>query len=341
MRRFTQLILKLNDLHTEPEIVKLLETYFREVPHHDGSWALWLLLGNKLRPVIKKATLQQWIADKTGYPDWLIKESSRHVGNIAETFSLLVGNQSINPGRIALGTLMEESLLPLKDWDSYFQRQMLEELWQQTRPEEQFILTQILSGSMRTNCSYFLVVRALANALELDFPVLLYRLQQHWQPGKSHFKSLADPSENRLASELCPYPSREPGSLHASLILVYAYVLGFGDQAGFSTYALAAVSGSDLIPVARIPSTLEAADKALLDEWIRENTIAKKGPVRTTPAELVFRIGFDGAYASRRHKCGLVLDNPIMLSWQKHASLEQVTGFKELQSLVNQEAPLT
>ncbi|MEX0322310.1 MAG: hypothetical protein AB3N63_09145 [Puniceicoccaceae bacterium] len=341
MRSFTNLVLKLNDLQTEPEVVEALESYFSNVPPQDGAWALWLLLGNKLKPAVGRRTLQHWIAELSGYPDWLVKESGRHVGNLPETFSLLVGKRSSQPMDIALGSLMEEKIVPLKDWDSYFQKQMLESLWTSMSQDQLNILLQILAGSMRSNCSNFLVIRALANALGVEFPVLLHRLQQEWQPDRDFFNSLNDPDVNHILQQQCPYPIRESGSLQAKLVLIYAYVSGSGEQAGYSAYALAAQNGDELVPVARVPSSLEVEDKDFVDGWIRENTLQKKGPVRTTPAKLVFRIAFDGAYLSKRHKCGLVLDNPVMLNLEKDTSLEQLTPFDELQSYADQQAPLT
>ncbi len=336
MRGFTELILRLNDLQTEPESVKTLVSYFSKVHPEDGAWALWLLLGKKLKPAVSRRSLQQWMADLSGYPDWLIEKSNHHVGNVAEAFSLLTGNQSVRSCEIPLWSLMEEKLLPLKDWDAFFQKQLLESLWSGMSQSELFILMQILSGSLRTNCSYFLVIRALANACKVEFPVLLYRLQGQWQPTGEFFLSLSNPEETQLARTGCPYPIREPGSLQANLVLVYAYASGMSDQEGFSAYALAAAREDELIPVVKVPSAMDGVDQEFLDEWIQANTLTSKGPVRTTPAQLVLRISFDGVYTSDRHKCGLVLDNPQLISLEKGKSRNDLTRLSELQSYTSE-----
>lgn len=341
MHRFTSLILKLGDLHAKPETVAELEAYFRNAPPEDSAWALWLLLGNKLKPAMSKNAMKQWITELTGYPDWLIQESNRHVGNLAETFSLLAVDTETTGIEISLNSLIKDNLVPLKDWDSYFQKQMLEKLRSGMSKDQFQILLQLLTGSLRTYCSRFQVVRSLANALGVEFPVLLHRLQQDWQPSKAFMDSLTDTAAIEQARRDCPYPIRESGSLRANLVLVYAYVSGLGENAGFSAYALGAVKGDEVISVARMPSGLEPEEMQEVDQWIQDNTLMKKGPVRTTPAKLVFQVAFDGVYLSRRHKCGLVLDNPVIVAWEKGAPLEKVTAFKQLESHANPQAPLT
>jgi DNA ligase 1 len=77
-------------------------------------------------------------------------------------------------------------------------------------------------------------------------------------------------------------------------------------------YTLALWSGNDLVPVAKVDSRLSDQEQKHIDQFIRANTIAKHGPVRTVTPHLVLQVAFDSAIPAPRHKSGLTLINPTL-----------------------------
>ena len=94
----------------------------------------------------------------------------------------------------------------------------------------------------------------------------------------------------------------------ADLVMIYAQA-GHGRRAGLYTdYTFAAREGDRFLsrrPGLQRPSRTKKS--ARLDRWIKEHTLAKRGPVRTVPPQWVFEIAFEGIRASNRHKSGLAL----------------------------------
>lgn len=102
----------------------------------------------------------------------------------------------------------------------------------------------------------------------------------------------------------------------ADLVLIYAQA-GHGRRASLYTdYTLAARDGDALVPVAKAYSGLTDAEIREVDRWIKQNTLAKRGPVRTVPPHLVFEIGFEGLRPSNRHRSGIALRFPRILRWR-------------------------
>lgn len=106
---------------------------------------------------------------------------------------------------------------------------------------------------------------------------------------------------------------RAPQTIDA--VLLYAQ-RGHGKRSSFySDYTFGlwrpdGAGGEELVPVGKAYSGYTDAELAWLDRWIRENTIARFGPVREVEKALVLEIAFDAAQHSGRHKSGVALRFP-------------------------------
>lgn len=104
---------------------------------------------------------------------------------------------------------------------------------------------------------------------------------------------------------------REPYSLDAVLV---AAQRGHGKRATLYTdYTFAIWKQDELVTIAKAYSGLTDAEILKVDEFVRRNTTATRGPVRIVKPELVFEIGFDDIRLSPRHKSGIALRFPRML----------------------------
>ncbi|MEX0330205.1 MAG: ATP-dependent DNA ligase [Puniceicoccaceae bacterium] len=528
MRRFTQLFRELDESNRTGDKEAALQAYFREAPPADAVWVLWFFWGNRLSLGIPTKRLRQWAADLSGCPDWLVEACYERVGDLAETASLLLPLAGGDGTDLPLHEVIEDKLLPLKHWDDRFQFQLLREFWLSLTRDEALVLNKMLTGAFRIGVSRLLVVRALAEVLELDRPTLTHRLMGDWEPTAAFFESLTDEEANREAASTRPYPFylasplgeppeslgkpenwiaewkwdgiraqiiRRDGACHiwsrgeerlsaafpeiveaagdlpdgcvldgellcweegrplgfhrlqtrinrkkldpsvlkeapvifmgydcleadgqdlrnrplesrrkrleevlsgagndilciselvsfkswdelarlwnesrqrgveglmlkqhqsvyktgrvkgdwwkwkvdpytADLVMIYAQA-GHGRRATLYTdYTLAARDGEKLVPVAKAYSGLTDEELREIDRWIKRNTLARRGPVRTVPAKQVFEIGFEGLRPSSRHKSGLAMRFPRILRWRKDKPVEEIDTVEGLRALL-------
>ncbi len=125
----------------------------------------------------------------------------------------------------------------------------------------------------------------------------------------------------------------------ADLVLVYAQA-GHGRRANlFTDYTLAAWEGERLVPVAKAYSGLTDEELRGMDRWIKSHTLARRGPVRTVPAEQVFEIAFEDLRPSTRHKSGLAMRFPRILRWRKDKPPAEAETVERLRALLDSPAP--
>lgn len=120
----------------------------------------------------------------------------------------------------------------------------------------------------------------------------------------------------------------------ADLVMIYAQA-GHGRRASLYTdYTLAARDGDQLVPVAKAYSGLTDDELRKVDHWIKRHTLARRGPVRTVPAEQVFEIGFEGLRPSSRHKSGIAMRFPRILRWRKDKPVSEIDTLDSLRGLL-------
>ena len=102
---------------------------------------------------------------------------------------------------------------------------------------------------------------------------------------------------------------RDPLTIDA--VMMYAQ-RGSGKRSSFYsdyTFGLWRDDG-ELVPVGKAYSGFTDQELVVLDRWIRNNTVARFGPVREVARGLVLEIAFDAAQRSKRHKSGVALRFP-------------------------------
>ncbi|MFQ5972621.1 MAG: cisplatin damage response ATP-dependent DNA ligase [Alphaproteobacteria bacterium] len=134
---------------------------------------------------------------------------------------------------------------------------------------------------------------------------------------------------------------RDP--LVVDAVLMYAQ-RGHGKRSSYySDYTFgcwrAGEGGDEIVPVGKAYFGFTDAELRKLDRWIRNNTVARFGPVREVRRALVFEVAFDSVQPSKRHKSGLALRFPRIkrIRWDKPAveadRLETLAGMIESRSL--------
>lgn len=298
MRRFTQLFRELDESGSDPTRLVALRRYLDEAPAVDAAWALWLLRGNRLDLHISSRRLLQWANALTDLPEWLVDTCHKRVGNLAETAALLLPLTSGEGTALPLHEVIEARLLPLRNWDAPFQFQLLREFWLSLDRDQALVLNKMLTGGVCPGISPSITARALEESLGSP-------AHPDWWEGN-------------------------PASNSADLVMVYARATQGRGGKGFTDYTLAARDGDALVPVAKVGPGLTDQEFREIDDWITRHTIARRGPVRTVPAELVFEIGFVGLDPSTRHKSGLAMRLPRILRWRRDKPVTEIETVEAL-----------
>ncbi len=122
-------------------------------------------------------------------------------------------------------------------------------------------------------------------------------------------------------------------------VLVYAQ-RGHGKRASLYTDYTFAIWKQDgdkreLAPFAKAYTGLSNEEIAIVDAFIRKNTLEKFGPVRTVKAELVFELGFEGIQRSARHKSGVAVRFPRILRMRTDKKIEEADSLETILSLLD------
>src|SRR5258706_5808926 len=127
----------------------------------------------------------------------------------------------------------------------------------------------------------------------------------------------------------------EASQLHSGL--VYAQK-GHGKPASLDTdYTFGIWKDSELVPFAKAYSGLTDEEIREVDAFIRKNTLARFGPVRTVKPERVFELGFEGIQRSTRHKSGIAVRFPRMLRMRKDKTIAEANTLEDAVSMIKGE----
>lgn len=204
MRAFAQLFAALDGTTRASQKLEALEGYFRTAAAEDAAWALWFLLGNRLKRTVKFAHLRLWAGEVAGLPPWLVEECYEVVGDLGETLALLLPP----PERVtslSLAQLVGERLRPLAGAPEGRQREILRATWAELDLAQRFLWHKLITGNFRVGVSRALLVRALAPVAGVGPPVMEHRLMGEWAPSAAWFLRLLS-GEGAEDAPARPYP---------------------------------------------------------------------------------------------------------------------------------------
>lgn len=119
-------------------------------------------------------------------------------------------------------------------------------------------------------------------------------------------------------------------------VLIYAQ-RGSGKRAGLHTdYTLGVWQNGELTPVAKAYSGLTNAELQEVDDFIREQTREKFGPVRTVEPRLVMEIAFEAIQKSPRHRSGIAVRFPRIVRWRRDKTAAEADTLESLAALIKQ-----
>lgn len=205
MKEFAELFLSLDRTNKTNEKVELLKNYFLSASDTDKMWALALFTGRRPSFKVNSRQIREWASEVANIPEWLFRESYQSVGDLGETISLLLPENELS--------LLEDK--SLSDWFEYLsklpqlsepeKKEHVKAAWKQLSQHEIFVFNKLIMGSFRIGVSQTLVVRAVAEATEIEASQIAHRIMGKWMPYDTTFENLIfreDTNDN--ASR--PYP---------------------------------------------------------------------------------------------------------------------------------------
>jgi DNA ligase-1 len=204
MKRFAELFERIDSSTSTKAKTQALADYFRQTPALDAAWAAWFLTGHRPRQAVPTRRMVAWASEMASLPPWLFEESYDAVGDLAETIALILPPAERETD-LPLAAWVEERLVPLRELAEAEQRARLEGYWRELDGTQRFVFNKLITGNFRVGVSALLVMRAIAQAFDLDPKLVAHRLAGEWWPGVALWSSLVEGAalETRGAS---PYP---------------------------------------------------------------------------------------------------------------------------------------
>lgn len=208
MDLFTQLFIALDQTNKTVAKSQLLSEYFEEASPADAAWAIYFLMGERLKRLVKTADLKEWASRVSDLPDWLFAECYDHVGDLAETLALLIFCEDKFRKadlKLSLSELIENYLIPLKAMEPEAQSKRIVQLWSKMDFSMALVLNKLITGGFRVGVSKSLVIKALAKNASVDPAVMAHKLMGQWEPSEVNFKNLFV-KKSTQDEVLRPYP---------------------------------------------------------------------------------------------------------------------------------------
>ena len=209
MRRFADLYSALDASSGTQARVDALVAYFSCVDAADGAWALHVLLGKQGKRLITGRRLRQICLEESPLPEWLFDDCYAHVGDSAETITLLwaqAGAGASEPLQHSLQSWMEQLLPAAAALEGSEQAEAVRQLWRGLSRSELLVANKLLTGGLRVGVAQGLVVRALARLSGLEEAQLQHRLMGGFKPSAAALTTLLAPADEAEAVPSRPYP---------------------------------------------------------------------------------------------------------------------------------------
>jgi DNA ligase 1 len=93
--------------------------------------------------------------------------------------------------------------------------------------------------------------------------------------------------------------------------------------------------GGQLLPVGKAYSGFSDTELKWIDKFVRDNTVARFGPVREVAKELVLEVAFDSIHSSKRHKSGVAMRFPRISQLRRDKPADEADHIATLQAMIS------
>lgn len=204
MKDFAELYQQLDATTKTTAKIEAMVAYLKTASNLDRAWAIYFLLGNKLKPTIPTKALRQAAIEAAQIPVWLFEETYQWVGDLAETIANIVPVTN----RLEAGSLSEwidVYCKPLGKADLTTQMELLQTCWSKLDSQQRFVFNKLLTGNLRVGVNSKLITKAISQWSEVDVDVIAHRLMGDWQPTEQAMVELLAAATD-VKSPSQPYP---------------------------------------------------------------------------------------------------------------------------------------
>jgi DNA ligase-1 len=203
VKRFARLYRELDETTRTSDKVAALRGYFEQAPPEDAAWALMCLAGKRLKRTVSVHVLRDAVMLETSLPAWMLGECYDAVGDWSETMALLLPAPGTSPD-LPLHSVFRDFIMPMGAMDAPGAVSLLRRAWRMLPSDQIFLFHKLISGTFRVGAARGLVVRALAEAADLDPDTIAHRLSGRYEPTPDAYRALLAPRSAEDATH--PYP---------------------------------------------------------------------------------------------------------------------------------------
>lgn len=190
MKNFANLYLALEQESRAKRRVDTIANYFGAVSETEGAMVCSIMMGVKLKSVVKKEELKLLACNLAGINLWMFDECLSHGNNYLDTVSLIIPSPK-NNASISLSNVFLH-LESMKRINVEDRQKAILDYWLILRSEERIVFNQLLCGVFKLKISFDELVEAFAVWTGIEKGVIGIRLSK-WIPTKSTLKELRIP----------------------------------------------------------------------------------------------------------------------------------------------------
>ena len=209
---FVRLTENLDAANSTNEKIALIAGYLKTAEPSDAAWAAWLLMDQRRRRIVTSRALRSVFRSRANMPEWLFDECCAHVGDTAETVTLLIRSGCLQeqsgpvggePAALELREWMGREIPALADLSEDERAQRISGWWRAVPPEYLFVLNKLLTGGFRLGVSRATVVKALARAVDVSPAAVTGAVTGGFTPSAGFLEDLRSGADNNPKR---PYP---------------------------------------------------------------------------------------------------------------------------------------
>ncbi|MES3037819.1 MAG: ATP-dependent DNA ligase [Bdellovibrionota bacterium] len=182
MKKLSELFRHLDEVTATNERKSLLANYFSSIPSEDLGWSVYVLSDKRVEAGITSRKLRELFLEKSDLQPWLFEESYHHVGDTAETVTLLVPAPGTVEPPLELYKFITEQVLPLKKKTPTEISDFFWSKWNTWDRSSIFLLNKIVTGALRIGVSFKTIVNVLADLYSLPESHVYAKLSGNWAP---------------------------------------------------------------------------------------------------------------------------------------------------------------
>ena len=203
MKEFAALVKILGITTKTNDKLAALAHYFSVAESKDKVWVIALFSGRKPKRAVNSTILAAWCIELINIEPWLFEECYHTVGDLAETFALLIPDTNIDGDEIGTLSFYLERLIEIEKQDEAIKKKFILDCWKRMNKEEKFVFNKLLTGSFRIGVSQKIIINALAKSNNLEPSVIAHRISGNWDPSTITFEELLTASS---IDDSKPYP---------------------------------------------------------------------------------------------------------------------------------------